>query len=98
MATLPYRKATIPQSVRRAVALAHGAQPGTTSDTSCAYCGARGGIYWPRLRSGRPGAWVSFIGLELDHVIPEASGGPTESSNIVLACRRCNRRKGVRSL
>lgn len=30
----------------------------------------------------------------LEHVIPDALGGPTESYNIVIACRSCNVSKG----
>lgn len=32
--------------------------------------------------------------LTLDHVVPRSSGGRTEWSNIVAACRACNYRKG----
>ena len=32
---------------------------------------------------------------EIDHVIPLAKGGRTEFSNLVLACRPCNRWKGA---
>lgn len=31
---------------------------------------------------------------ELEHVIPETTGGPTGYHNLVPACGRCNRRKG----
>ena len=33
--------------------------------------------------------------LTLDHIIPEAAGGPTAEDNLWLACRRCNEFKGV---
>ena len=36
--------------------------------------------------------------LELDHIVPESKGGPTRVGNLVLACRRCNQRKGSRTL
>ena len=87
-------KTTIPQSVRREVALAAGVQPGETRDVPCHYCGDPGTVTWFRLASGRPGAWVHFE-HELEHVVPEARGGPTVASNIVLACRPCNRSKGT---
>jgi 5-methylcytosine-specific restriction endonuclease McrA len=38
--------------------------------------------------------WPMFS-LELDHVIPEFHGGPSVAENLVLACQRCNRRKGA---
>lgn len=83
------KKQTIPASLRRGLARRAGVQPDTEGDAPCHYCGVMGSIkWWP----GR--AWVSFQGLEMDHVVPEAKGGPTELHNIVLACRRCNRSKG----
>lgn len=93
----PRKKRSIPQAVRRAVAVAAGGVPGQTTEAACHYCNEAGWIYWPTLYpSGRPGAWVHFTGLELDHVIPESAGGPATADNIVLACRPCNRRKGAR--
>jgi len=89
-------KAAIPQAVRREVALRAGGIPGQTVPAACTYCGAPGRIYWPNLHSGRPGSWVNFHDLELDHVIPEFKGGPSTADNIVLACRPCNRGKGHR--
>lgn len=35
--------------------------------------------------------------MEVDHVIPRASGGSSLPENLVAACRSCNRKKGVRS-
>lgn len=32
--------------------------------------------------------------LEVDHIIPEARGGPTEESNLWLMCSKCNQHKG----
>jgi 5-methylcytosine-specific restriction endonuclease McrA len=87
-------KATIPQAVRRAVALAAGVQPGETRDVPCRYCGVLGRVTWFRLASGRPSAWVHFE-HELEHVVPEALGGATTAENVVLACRPCNRSKGT---
>src|SRR5579884_1427239 len=34
--------------------------------------------------------------LEIDHIIPEASGGPTEEDNPWLACNECNKPKADR--
>lgn len=44
----------------------------------CQYCGCR------------PGS----SDLSIDHVIPRSAGGATSWENCVLACVRCNRRKG----
>jgi Restriction endonuclease len=46
----------------------------------CAYCGKK----------------VSLSGLSFDHVIPRCQGGKTCWENIVLACCRCNTKKGAR--
>lgn len=91
-----FKKRAIPQASRRAVALREGAIPGETTRICCHYCGAAGSCWWPRLLSGRPGAWVAFTGLELDHVTPESRGGSSDPDNLVLACRTCNRQKGHR--
>lgn len=91
-----YRKAAIPEKVRREVARRYGCPPGETIDAACHYCGAAGQIAWRRLESGKPGSWVTFPGLHLDHVHPEAAGGQSVADNIVLACGECNRRKGAR--
>jgi 5-methylcytosine-specific restriction endonuclease McrA len=47
---------------------------------TCQYCGARPGT----------------AELSIDHVLPRARGGRTTWENCVLACVRCNRRKGSR--
>ena len=36
----------------------------------------------------------TFFGCEVDHVISEKHGGPTESGNLAIACLFCNRHKG----
>lgn len=36
----------------------------------------------------------SFFGCEVDHIISEKHGGPTEISNLAYACMFCNRHKG----
>jgi len=34
--------------------------------------------------------------MEVDHIVPEAAGGPTEETNLWLACTPCNRHKSGR--
>jgi 5-methylcytosine-specific restriction endonuclease McrA len=34
--------------------------------------------------------------MEVDHIIPESLGGPTEEDNLWLACSLCNTHKGDR--
>lgn len=93
------KKSPIPLAVRRAIALAHGGIPGETVTAKCAYCDFEGTIQWPMLyTSERPGAWVTFGGLEMDHIYPESLGGPTTPENMTLACKPCNRRKGAKPL
>lgn len=87
-------KRSMPESTRRAVALRAGAVPGETVGAPCHYCGTVGQIHWRRLFSGLPGSWVSFTGLELDHVLPVFHGGSGAPENVVLACGPCNRKKG----
>lgn len=48
---------------------------------TCQYCGAR-----PPLDE-----------LSVDHIIPRSKGGHSNWTNCVLACLRCNRRKGNRT-
>jgi hypothetical protein len=36
--------------------------------------------------------------MEVDHLIPEADGGPTEEANLWLACSLCNDHKNARSV
>ena len=88
------RKFAIPLAVRRSVAEKYGCTPGGEAHADCYYCGAAGGVHWHKLASGRPSGWVTFPGLELDHVHAEGDGGAASPGNIVLACRRCNRSKG----
>lgn len=35
--------------------------------------------------------------MEIEHIIPESVGGPTMEENLWLACRRCNRFKGIQT-
>ena len=36
----------------------------------------------------------TYLGCQIDHVIAEKHGGPTEVENLCLACAICNRAKG----
>jgi hypothetical protein len=36
----------------------------------------------------------TFFGCEIDHIISEKHGGPTEGANLAYACFVCNHRKG----
>jgi hypothetical protein len=49
----------------------------------CEYCG------YPEAASSTP--------LEVDHILPEARGGPTTFNNLALCCRRCNLYKHVQT-
>lgn len=90
------KKVSMPAAVRREVAIKYGCKPGSEIAASCYHCGAEGRIVWWSLCNGKPGAWVSFSDLELDHFVPEVAGGATAGSNIVLSCRSCNRSRGHR--
>lgn len=35
-----------------------------------------------------------FVSHEVDHIIPQKHGGPTESDNLALSCAICNKHKG----
>lgn len=37
---------------------------------------------------------ASLYALQVDHIIPEKQGGPTDLFNLALACRTCNQYKG----
>ncbi|MGK0735911.1 HNH endonuclease [Yokenella regensburgei] len=85
------RKLAIPSESRRKVAIKYGCNPGEDCEASCYFCGSHGSISWPKLYSGKPGSWVAFSELELDHFQPEAKGGENTDENLVLSCRECNR-------
>ncbi|MDP6115888.1 MAG: HNH endonuclease signature motif containing protein [Planctomycetota bacterium] len=36
----------------------------------------------------------TFLGCQIDHIISEKHGGPTEPQNLAYACAFCNRAKG----
>lgn len=37
----------------------------------------------------------TFFGCEVDHILSEKHGGPTEAADLALACMPCNRAKGT---
>jgi hypothetical protein len=37
----------------------------------------------------------TFVGFQLDHIVSEKHGGPTEAKNLAVACMNCNLRKGT---
>ncbi len=41
-------------------------------------------------------ARVVGVPMDVEHIIPEALGGPTEEANLWLACALCNKHKGDR--
>ena len=85
----PYRKARVPDGIRREVAIRYGAKVGQPSMVTCHYCDAQGvAVLYSET------GWASFVDLEMDHVIPEYRGGEMTAANIVLACQKCNRSKG----
>lgn len=92
------RKLAIPLSARRNLAVKYNCKPGSTIEANCYYCGFQGRIHWQKLSNGKPGSWVYFQGLEIDHLEPESQGGVGEATNLVLACRECNRSKHNKDL
>ena len=84
-------KKAVPQESRRSLARRAGLfGPGRIA-AWCHWCGAEGAVAWMNR------AWVTFPGLEIDHVLPEVLGGSGQPENLVLACRRCNRSRGWRA-
>ena len=49
-------------------------------DQRCAYC------HTTEANTGQP--------MTIDHIVPQAQGGPTTFDNLCFACRRCNEFKG----
>lgn len=41
---------------------------------------------------------VAGAPLEIEHLLPEARGGPTRRTNLWAACRQCNALKGMETL
>jgi HNH endonuclease len=40
--------------------------------------------------------WIVGTPMEIDHIVPEASGGPTDEDNLWLVCSLCNQHKAKR--
>ena len=59
----------------------------------CQYCGARGG---DGITHGDSECSTSrsYVAMTIDHVVPLSKGGEHSWSNCVIACSRCNARKG----
>lgn len=88
----PRRKVRIPDATRRQLAVKFGCPQRGSIVVQCAWCGAPGEIHWATR------AWVTFPGLEIDHIVPEARGGTGDVENLTLACRKCNRSRGSRTV
>jgi 5-methylcytosine-specific restriction endonuclease McrA len=59
------------------------------SINACVFCGVKHlGIY--------PDRQVKAI-LEVEHIVPVSRGGTNDPSNLTVACRRCNRKKGTKT-
>lgn len=86
-------KRAIPGRTKIAVASRVGALPGGTSVVQCFYCGKVGALWWPFTYTNRIGSHMVMTGFEFDHLFPESKGGAADPSNIVIACRSCNRAK-----
>ncbi len=41
---------------------------------------------------------AEHVPLEIEHIVPRSKGGSDRASNLALACRPCNQRKGPRSI
>jgi 5-methylcytosine-specific restriction endonuclease McrA len=89
-------KKAIPAAVRRELAARHGCAPGASVDVKCAYCPSIGQVHWIVQPTDRGPGWVTFTGLEMDHIAAEIAGGATTAENLVLACVPCNRSKSVK--
>jgi 5-methylcytosine-specific restriction endonuclease McrA len=88
-----YRRLAITSEQRRAVAIKYGCEPGDSVEASCFYCGELGFVHWWDGPRSRPTKWITLEDLEFDHFQPVSAGGSNDGSNIVLACRACNRGK-----
>ena len=92
---MPRRRRRLVNGGERAeLARRYGFTPGSSGAVNCHYCEAEGHATWFFYGRSKVG-WFA-TSLEIDHVVPLASGGTYEPSNLVLACRRCNRSKGCR--
>lgn len=89
-----HKKKAIPAQSRRDLASRYGCKPGGMIAVLCS-CGRSGMVAW--IVSGRQKhGWVTFPGMEIDHVKPEFLGGGSDASNLQLLCTKCNRSKGYK--
>lgn len=54
-------------------------------------------IYGERVRICSYQFWSGAIVPTIDHVVPRSQGGNNSIENLVLSCRLCNSRKGMRT-
>lgn len=90
-----FKKKAVTAEERRELAKKNGCAPGCSVEASCIYCRKKGRINW--VLQDRGAGWVQFVGLEIEHVHPEYLGG-SGNENLSLACMRCNRSKGARTV
>jgi 5-methylcytosine-specific restriction endonuclease McrA len=90
-----FKKRAITAQERRDIASRFGCSEGGAVPAKCVYCGAEGSINWVKQERGK--GWVQFIGLEIEHSIPEFGGG-RGGENLTVACLPCNRAKGPRTV
>ena len=57
--------------------------------------GETGFVHWD-IRNRQKHGWVTFPGLEIDHIEPEFHGGSSDPVNLQLLCTKCNRSKGYK--
>ena len=88
------KKKSIPAKSRREVAIRYGCSPGKQVAVVCP-CGATGLVHWD-IRNRQKQGWVTFPGMEIDHIKPEFFGGSSDATNLQLLCTRCNRSKGYK--
>lgn len=50
-------------------------------NSECGYCGIK----------------LSSKEVTFDHVVPQVAGGPTDFTNLLVACKSCNQLKGART-
>lgn len=86
-----YKKKPVPMPERVRLASKYGACPWKKPvKVKCANCDYVGTVEFYRP------SYVWFIGLEMDHIIPEVDGGQGVAENLQLLCRTCNRKKSAK--
>lgn len=87
------RKRSVPLPIRRQLAIRYGYKEGQENKVKCHFCTNTGTIHWMKLYNGKLCSWVTFGGLEIDHLIPESKGGTENIDNLVLSCQSCNHKR-----